>query len=241
MANIYFVAKVWKHPNIIIVPLRYVYKLDLAKSLNNRINRNQKHVVFWSEDDTKEPNFNLPVSNRFDRSKDSCLKVKILKVFSSHHSALNYAQRCRTVDPAVYNERRLYEKPYPALPKTIRKKKQQQPKNLHRLQRQNAANQLNIAILNVSDRQSNPTNSEIMLTPPNSPQVPSTQVFDEHDDLVDGGTIIDNQSRNEDVICLSERDNVEKHRPIKECDVISGRHSFDLTVSRHYQFVSTNS
>lgn len=81
MSNLCVVAKICNYPKIVVVPLRYIYKFDLAKSLNNRINRNQTHMVFWSNDDKKEPNFTLPISRRFDSLTDSCFEVKLLKVF----------------------------------------------------------------------------------------------------------------------------------------------------------------
>lgn len=88
MYNLTIVAVLSKCRKVVAVPLRYVYKLNLAKSLNNRINRNQEHLMFWSSDFTKEPNFNLPVSDRFDKSGDACYMVKLLKVFGKFVNTL---------------------------------------------------------------------------------------------------------------------------------------------------------
>lgn len=84
MNNLTIVAILCKCRKVLTVPLRNVYKLDLAKSLNNRIIRNQEHLLFWSSDFTKEPNFNLPISGRFDKSRDACYMVKLLKVFGKY-------------------------------------------------------------------------------------------------------------------------------------------------------------
>lgn len=81
MSSLTIVAKICKYRKLICVPLHYIYMLDLAKSLNYRINRNQEHLCFWSNDLTNQPNFNLPISNHFDPSIDSCYKVRLLKVF----------------------------------------------------------------------------------------------------------------------------------------------------------------
>lgn len=69
MNNLTVVAVLCKCRKTLAVPLRNIYKLNLAKSLNNRINRNQEHLMFWSSDLTKEPNFNLPISDQFDKTQ----------------------------------------------------------------------------------------------------------------------------------------------------------------------------
>lgn len=38
------------------------------------------------------------------------------------------------------------------------------------------------------------------------------------------------ESSCEDVLCLSDAKNIEKHRPMKEFDIVSGRYSYDSTV-----------
>lgn len=81
MNNLTVVAILCKCRKTLAVPLKNIYKLNLAKSLNNRINRNQEHLMFWSSDYTKEPNFDLPISDQFDKSRDACFIVKLLKVF----------------------------------------------------------------------------------------------------------------------------------------------------------------
>lgn len=81
MNNLTVVAILCKCRQKLAVPLRNIYKLNLAKSLNNRINRNQEHLMFWSSDLSKEPNFNLPIADQFDKSQDACFMVKLLKVF----------------------------------------------------------------------------------------------------------------------------------------------------------------
>lgn len=81
MENLSIVAKICNYPKIVVVPLRNIHKFDLAKTLNYRINRNQTHLMFWSSDEKKEPNFSLPIPSRFVASVDSCFHVKLLKVF----------------------------------------------------------------------------------------------------------------------------------------------------------------
>lgn len=79
--NLTVVAILSECSKTLTVPLQYIYKFDLAKALNYRINRNQEHLMFWSSDYKKAPNFDLPISHQFDKSKDACYKVKLFKVF----------------------------------------------------------------------------------------------------------------------------------------------------------------
>lgn len=96
MENLMVVAKICNIPKIVVVPLKYIYQLDLVKSLNNRINRNQKHLLFWSNNLTKVPNFNLPIEfNRFDPTVDSCFNAKLLKVFGEYYINVDPILRIR--------------------------------------------------------------------------------------------------------------------------------------------------
>lgn len=81
MDQLTVVVKICDYPKLLVVPLKNVYKLNLAKSLNNRINRNQTHLMFWSKDVKAVPNFNMQISKRFDQNIESCFNVKLLKVF----------------------------------------------------------------------------------------------------------------------------------------------------------------
>lgn len=81
MNNLTVVAILCKCRKILAVPIQNIYKLNLAKSLNNRINRNQQHLMFWSSDYSKAPNYDLPISDQFDKTRDACYMVKLLKVF----------------------------------------------------------------------------------------------------------------------------------------------------------------
>lgn len=114
MENLIIVAKLCNISRIVIVPLQNIFKLDLVKALNNRINRNQTHLLYWSNDHTKEPNFDLPISYQFNPSTDACFNVKLLKVFEHRDLALEYSKKRRKIDPAIYNRSRLKEKPFPA-------------------------------------------------------------------------------------------------------------------------------
>lgn len=72
------VCKIQKIQKLVAVPIKFIYKLDFAKSLNNRL------LMFWSSDFKKEPNFDLPISQRFEHNIDSCFDVKFLRAFGKY-------------------------------------------------------------------------------------------------------------------------------------------------------------
>lgn len=69
----------------VVVPSDFIYMLDFVKTFNNSINRNQVHLMFWSQDKKKKPNFDLNISNQFNYSTDACFNVTISKAFGKIH------------------------------------------------------------------------------------------------------------------------------------------------------------
>lgn len=63
----------------------WIYRLNLAKTLNNRINRNQTQTIFWSKDLKKNPSFKnsaeLQFRSEFDENQDGIYRAKIKKCF----------------------------------------------------------------------------------------------------------------------------------------------------------------
>lgn len=84
MDNVLLVVKLECSKKSVVVPAHFVYQLDCVKTFNNSINHNQVHLIFWSENHRKPPNFNLPISNQFNEKTDACFEVKILKAFGMY-------------------------------------------------------------------------------------------------------------------------------------------------------------
>lgn len=121
----------------------------------------------------------------------------------------------RKIDPALYNEQRLREKPYP------KSKPSAQPNSRPIIR----------------PTQSKPPNTVVVIrdvqidTPPSSPISTAEQVPSDTDS--ENVDLPVSQSSTEDVICLTEATNAARHRPFSAFDVISGRHSFTCTVTNH--------
>lgn len=138
------------------------------------------------------------------------------------NNASNYKIRRRRIDPALYNDKRMKEKPFPATKlrtnAPIKQTSQQNKQPQNTMQCVTAVHTINI--------------------PPTPPTSPVHIVDQSH---VSSCSSIDAMERNDanliqpvhindndDVICCS--DFSIRHRPIKTFDVLSGRHHFDRTI-----------
>lgn len=242
-------AKILGCEIIVVVPLKFIHKLDLVKTLNNSVNHNQQHLMFWSEDQSKKPNFSLPISDRFSREVDSCHNVKLLKAFRKYAESLfaNFilkcvckivvgnneewtkftSRRCARREPPLYNERRLREKPYPVQKKVIVQGAQKPTKPPQKVTRQKEVEQKRSNRLATVDD----LVDVLIDTPPNSPVSSST-----HDEVpIDPPTNTQiMKSTCNDVICLSQAIHFQRHKPVANFDVVSGRYPF--TVKEVYLF-----
>lgn len=84
MNDLFLAAKLECCKKSVVVPANFICQLDNAKTFNNGINRNQLHLMFWSQNQNKTPNFNLPISVQFNSSIDACFEVKIQRAFGMY-------------------------------------------------------------------------------------------------------------------------------------------------------------
>ena len=68
MEDLVVVVYLMKYNHLITIPTKCIYKLRLAKAVNNCVNRNQTHLIFFSDDIHSQPNFHLPLLTKI-RSK----------------------------------------------------------------------------------------------------------------------------------------------------------------------------
>lgn len=83
MYDLYLVVNLTGLKKNVCVPDFWCDSFDLAKQINEGLNRNENHLVFFSSDLSKEPDFSLPVSKeKFDDTTDNCYFGKIIRTFS---------------------------------------------------------------------------------------------------------------------------------------------------------------
>lgn len=97
--------------------------VQLEKFVANRINRNQIHIFFWSNEtnengspnDDIQPNFDLPLQTTFPSAINACYYGQPIKFFCNYIDAVAYQNRLRQLAPGLYNTARLTEQPLPNL------------------------------------------------------------------------------------------------------------------------------
>lgn len=63
----------------LIVPIKWVQKLNLAECGNGGINSDVMVRIFYSPDKSKDANFALPIQNIFDKQADACFLARANK------------------------------------------------------------------------------------------------------------------------------------------------------------------
>lgn len=64
-----------------VVPIHWIGQLNLSAHANYGVNSSVKHVVFYSENRTKQANFNMTLSNNIEGGTDACYFARINKYF----------------------------------------------------------------------------------------------------------------------------------------------------------------
>lgn len=67
---------------IVAIPGNWIKGLTLAKVINNGLlHKRRKQTIFYFEDISRQPNFNLESRVTFDKNTPSCYNAKIIKSF----------------------------------------------------------------------------------------------------------------------------------------------------------------
>lgn len=82
--KLFYAAILIRSKKNVVIPSNWCETLDIAKTMNESLNRNESHVIFVSPDKNKEANFALNIDGQFDLTCDGCFWAKITKVFSKY-------------------------------------------------------------------------------------------------------------------------------------------------------------
>lgn len=84
--DLYLAAYLNDHKKNILIPDYWCDSLDLARSINSGLKKNENHLIFFSPDLNKIPDFSLPIRRgALDLTRDGCYFGKILRAFSKFH------------------------------------------------------------------------------------------------------------------------------------------------------------
>lgn len=68
----------------VVIPVKYIFSIDIVQIYNRGMSRNKNHIIYYSNDDSDEPNFRLPIRNYFDPNVPACCKARILNIFGKY-------------------------------------------------------------------------------------------------------------------------------------------------------------
>lgn len=80
--DLYLAAYLHDAKKNVLIPDYWCGTFDLAAAINGGLNTNQNHLIFFSPDLNKIPDFALPVHNKFDSNIDGCYFGKVTRAFS---------------------------------------------------------------------------------------------------------------------------------------------------------------
>lgn len=65
----------------LVIPLKHILSLDIVQIYNRGNSRTKNHIIYFSPDDSEEPNFRLPLRTEFDQNIPACYWAKVLNIF----------------------------------------------------------------------------------------------------------------------------------------------------------------
>lgn len=84
--NLFYSAILVKYKKNVIIPHNWCKTLNIAETMNEGLNRNTNHVIFYSVDMDKQGNFELPIDKILDLNEDGCYWAKIVRCFGEYQS-----------------------------------------------------------------------------------------------------------------------------------------------------------
>lgn len=70
--------------NRVVIPVKYIFSIDIVQIYNRGMSRNKDHIIYYSNDDSDEPNFRLPIKSEFDPIVPACYKARVLNIFGMY-------------------------------------------------------------------------------------------------------------------------------------------------------------
>lgn len=73
----FFVVKSKDSNEKLVIPVKWIYSFDIVQGLDYGISKTKSHIIFYSPKLQVQPNFRLPLRDRFENGRDGCYKAHI--------------------------------------------------------------------------------------------------------------------------------------------------------------------
>lgn len=84
------------------IPASWLQRINIIDCINNLNKRNEKKVIFYSNDEAKSPDFSLPITSQFDACNDACYFAYVLKAFETREMCNDFLYKRRAIAPVFY-------------------------------------------------------------------------------------------------------------------------------------------
>lgn len=85
------------------IPAYWLQHINIVDCFNNLFKRNAKKVIFYSFDESKAPDFLVPILSEFDVNNDACYHGYVLKAFETKEICIDYLFKRRAITPVYYS------------------------------------------------------------------------------------------------------------------------------------------
>lgn len=80
--DLYLAVFLNEHKKNVLVPDYWCDTFNLAESINSGLNSNRNHLIFYSPDHNKVPDFTHPIRRTLNLEADGCYIGKVIRAFS---------------------------------------------------------------------------------------------------------------------------------------------------------------
>lgn len=101
---VFFSVILVESKKLLSIPVHWCFGIDIVRSLKYGLKQRKNKLIFYSPNESTEPNFASKICNEFDGSKDACYLANILNVFGTLAESEAFVGRRRELLPCDYCE-----------------------------------------------------------------------------------------------------------------------------------------
>lgn len=97
-----YLAVILFDKTLLVIPAAWCCNLNIVSHFNYGLKSNKKKIIFFSNDDKKEPSFLTQIKEKFEIGSDACYNAYILRAFADKEKANKFLKRRRGIIPPQY-------------------------------------------------------------------------------------------------------------------------------------------
>lgn len=77
----YFYVVLTKSKKQLVVPLQWIFAINMSASISEGVNKKIDHLIFYSPNENVDPVFTSQIQEDFDVTKNACYHARIVRCF----------------------------------------------------------------------------------------------------------------------------------------------------------------